>query len=148
EVAALAAQWFGMDAAQFGQFLEPLNTKVEEFATLLNVPIGPCQNYPGLVASATDQLTQLAVETSLDNLRIEQEKVQAEFGRDQAEEALRRSQEQLQQAMKMEAVGRLAGGVAHDFNNLITVIRGYSEMLLNAVGRQETLRAMVEQIRK
>lgn|GEM_PF-6567012 len=38
---------------------------------------------------------------------------------------------QLLQAQKMEAVGHLAGGVAHDFNNLVTVIKGYSRLLLS-----------------
>ncbi|HEX3091942.1 MAG TPA: PAS domain S-box protein [Candidatus Angelobacter sp.] len=46
---------------------------------------------------------------------------------------LRRSQERLRQAEKLEALGRLAGGIAHEFNNLLSMVLGYSELLLPAV---------------
>jgi PAS domain S-box-containing protein len=48
-----------------------------------------------------------------------------------------RLQNELRQVHKMEAVGRLAGGVAHDFNNMLTVILGYAELLTEQIGRDK-----------
>lgn len=58
----------------------------------------------------------------------------------------RRLEEQLQHAMKMEAVGQLAGGVAHDFNNILTAIIGYGNLLQMKIGEDNPLRMHVDHI--
>jgi PAS domain S-box-containing protein len=60
----------------------------------------------------------------------------------------RQLEDQLRQSQKMEAIGRLAGGIAHDLNNALTAIAGYAELALGEVPAGHPARADVEEIRK
>jgi len=66
----------------------------------------------------------------------------------QAEEATEKLQKQLVQAQKLEAIGSLAGGIAHDLNNLLSPILGYSELLLFDNAANDPFKEKLEHIIK
>ncbi len=68
--------------------------------------------------------------------------------RKQWEEEQKVLQLQLAQARKMESIGRLAGGVAHDFNNMLGVILGHTELTQTGLDPSQPLHAHLEEIRK
>jgi two-component system, cell cycle sensor histidine kinase and response regulator CckA len=60
----------------------------------------------------------------------------------------KRIEEQLRQAQKMEALGRLAGGIAHDFSNILTIISGYAHLVVSDLPAAHAARASAEQVVK
>ena len=65
-----------------------------------------------------------------------------------AEEEKESMQRQLANVQKLESIGRLAGAVAHDFNNVLQAILGYSELALGQVPEAHPLRSIIEEIQK
>lgn len=66
--------------------------------------------------------------------------------RKRAEEEKSRLEAQLRQSQKMEAVGTLAGGVAHDFNNILNVIMGYGSMIIDTLAAGSTAKEQMREV--
>jgi PAS domain S-box-containing protein len=89
---------------------------------------------------------EFPVEVSLSFIEVEGELFGIAFVSDISQR--KALEAQLLHAQKMEAVGRLAGGVAHDFNNMLTVVAGYNRMILDELSPMDPLRGYAEEILK
>ena len=97
---------------------------------------------------AQDELERRVVERTRE-LSLTVARLEKEISdREKAESALQKSEDQLRHAQKMDAVGRLAGGVAHDFNNMLSVILGHTEMALGDLDPQHALHESLDTIRQ
>jgi len=83
---------------------------------------------------------------TLSEAMAEAERLGAELERARAR--ARQLEDELREARRLETVGRLAGGVAHDFSNILAVISGYSELMLKRMDPTDPLRSGAESIRK
>lgn len=83
---------------------------------------------------------------ALMNWRLETELTQANHNLNKLQEHNIQLESDLSQALKMESLGRLAGGVAHDFNNLLTAIIGFNNMAMDEVGEDSPAYDYLENI--
>jgi hypothetical protein len=90
--------------------------------------------------------TDFPVEITVNHVQFEGTEYACVFARDIT--ARRSLEAQLRQSQKMEAIGQLAGGVAHDFNNILGIIIGYGELLAKDIGPEHRGRARLEQIQR
>jgi len=113
--------------------------KQRNVRSFLGIPLLSGNSLVGLLGFESVREERAWSDESIALLRLVGEIFVSALRRKQAEQALQESRSQLLQAQKMEAVGTLAGGVAHDFNNQLSVILGNARYVTAQVGEDPEL---------
>jgi two-component system cell cycle sensor histidine kinase/response regulator CckA len=125
-----------------GSFAEPgdINDSMDAFLQALTLGSGQVFGVRLLRADRSVAVVDFAVNT----VQFGSERIMLSIGRDVTEQRL--LEHQYRQSQKMEAIGRLAGGVAHDFNNMLTAILGYAELIIMALPRDTPVQDDLQEI--
>jgi len=126
---------------EFGQLATAFNAMVEKLRESQRELERKVQERTAQLEEANHQL-ELLSESHAEKRNV------AERERADAIEALHNTEKQLVQSQKLEAVGRLAGGISHDFNNLLTVILGYTDISRRNLKEGDPLLRNLEEIGK
>ncbi len=143
ECDVIVAGWFG--AAIDGEHVLDLTTELR--SDLPVVVVGP-PDEEVIVRAMKRGASDFVASTKLERFRSVLANALLEKPRSSRDAIPEELETQIRQAQKMEAIGRLAGGVAHDFNNVLSVILSYTGLILSDLNASDPLRDDIMEIQK
>src|SRR5262249_40682481 len=151
-VNAAAVRLYGYSAEEFKK-MTILDLLPREESGLPIAPIEHTESRDGVAYARHRRKDETTVEMQLASqpFEVEGRLARLVLGTDVSERtralaSLRQTEEQLRQAQRMDAMGRMGSAVAHDFNNVLTSIRGHGDLLLRDLGTTDPSRPGIERM--